>query len=384
MKKILIKDALIIKKEEQEKSDLLIEYGYIKKIATDIEADKETKVIKAEGNILSPGLIDSHTHGCYMYGTELMQDDLVENMAKGMIKHGVNYFVPTLQNNLEAIENMSKELERKKWLQKYVHGFYIEGPFINPEKKGGISEKFIRTVSLDFLKTVIERGKGYIRRMTIAPELENIDKVINILEQNDIHISFGHSAAEIGDIEKLSFNTKNAGLTHLFNAMTGINHKKAGLATFAFMNNDIFYELITDKVHVNEATIKICANLDADKLVLITDSMLCAGLPYGEYYYNGQKVNSGETAVRYADSGTICGANCLLNKSVLNYMQVTNTELYQAVRRATINPAKYIGLEKRGEIKEGNIADLILFDKQMNVVNNIYTSEINKDITAFS
>jgi N-acetylglucosamine-6-phosphate deacetylase len=255
--------------------------------------------------------------------------------------------------------------------KKMIAGIYLEGPFVNPSKKGGINPEYIRKPDVDYLKKIIDISGGWLRMMTIAPELDGIDNIIELLLQNDIIPGFGHSNASLNT----ALNTKGVkNMTHLFNAMSGISHRAPGLAALPFVNRDIFVEVNGDGIHIDNNIIKMAyLNLYRDKLIFITDAVVSAGKPYGEYIYDNKKVVSSERGVRYSDNDVLMGSNNLIPDVLRNVTHVTGGDIVDILRTVTLNPAKLLGIDDRkGSIEPGKKADIVIFDKDFRVGEVIF------------
>jgi len=161
-------------------------------------------------------------------------------------------------------------------------------------------------------------------------------------------------------------------ITHLFNAMSGISHKTPGLAMLPFLDSDIYFELNSDGVHLDPEIIKMCyKNLNNNRLILITDAVVSAGIAHGTYQYYGNPIESGRRGVRYKENDILIGSNCLITNVVQNFIKITGAPIEQAVRFATYNPCQLLGIEHRkGSIEIGKEADLIIFDNDFNLIKN--------------
>jgi N-acetylglucosamine-6-phosphate deacetylase len=155
--------------------------------------------------------------------------------------------------------------------------------------------------------------------------------------------------------------------------MSPISHKKAGLALLPFMNDDVYFELNSDLIHVNEHIVRMCYNcLNHDRLILITDAVVSAGAEYGTYAYFGKEVKSDESGVRYTENGTLIGSNCLIPEVAKRFMRVTGAPVHEVVKFMSINPCRLLGIdEKRGSVEIGKEADLVIMDEEFNIKKNL-------------
>lgn len=354
--KIILPDKII--KDQY----LIIENNIIKEISTHYNENKNYDIIDAKNNYISPGFFDTHIHGAGSGVFETPEKESFVNLCDFLLEKGITTFLPTILCNEKYIKTLAGNINSNPDLKKRIRGIYIEGPFVNTDKKGGINPKYIRKPNIDYLKKIIDLSEGLLKMMTIAPELEGIDKIIDHLLDNDIIPSFGHSATTL-DNALSKGSVKN--ITHLFNAMSGISHINPGLAALPFINKNIFVELNGDGIHIDNNIIKMCFdNLNRDKLIFITDSVISAGLPYGNYFYDTDKeVISSDRGVRYKENDVLIGSSFLIPDVIRNLKKATNADINELVKTVTLNPAKLLSIDKEyGSIEIGKKADIVIFD----------------------
>jgi len=370
---IIINGLIIMPEGLQSGKSVVVENGVIIDITSDIAEYQNYEVVDAGGNFVTAGLVETHIHGCGNYAIDSEDENGVENVVSELKKSGINYLYATVLCHDQAIINIANELERKPHLLNYVNGIYIEGPFVSMEKRGGILPEWIRKPDLDYLKHIIRLGKGFIRMMTVAPELENVTQMIDYLIDNNIIPALGHSGCSLSQINSDIFRTK-VNITHLFNAMSPVSHRVTGLAALPFLNDEVFFELNSDGIHVSPEVVCMChKHLNHNRLVLITDAVPGAGSPYGKFTYNGKTVVSDEKGIRYADNDILCGSNCLMNENIRRFIKFTHAPLHEVIKFATLNPCRLMGVDaQRGSIEKGKIADIVIFDSEMNVVRNLF------------
>jgi N-acetylglucosamine-6-phosphate deacetylase len=324
--------------------------------------------IDAEGCYAAPALFELHIHGCGPFGFESGEEDVLEKAAEFLARRGTLTFVPTLQCDEEAIGRLAGELSSKPHLKARIPGLYVEGPFVNPAFRGGIMERNIRRPDRAYLERLVRISGGMIRLMTIAPEIEGCMDLVPALREHGIIPCLGHSGARPAGLPP-SAHSGTWNITHLFNAMSGISHKEPGLAMLPFLDKNIYAELNGDGIHCVPDILEMSArNLHPDRLILITDAVVSAGLSFGDYGYYGHRVTSGPNGVRYAGSGTLVGSNSLIYDVLRNMHTTTNTPLHDLVRFASLNPARLLGLDGiTGSIEPGRRADLVLLDQTLAV-----------------
>jgi len=357
---------------------LLYDHAVVVKNQTIIDITKdpdqyaELETIDAKGNYIAPGFIEMHIHGCSHYGFDQPEQLDMTEVISFLKQRGINTFLPTFLCNRQVIRNSLSVIAKTENIHKSVPGIYIEGPFINRQKKGGISEDFITHPDSKLLWEIAEECGGWLKLMTVAPEIHGSHPIIHELIHKGITPCLGHSAAELSDLPVLKGEKIN--ITHLFNAMSPISHKTSGLAMYPFLNREVFFELNGDGVHVNDDAISMCYHhLNKERLILISDAVISSGLEYGEYESYGRKVISSERGVRYKEDDVLMGSAMLMNSIVKRFIEQTGAPLHEAVRFATLNPAMLLGIHnKRGSIETGKEADIILLDHEYQVIGNLF------------
>lgn len=351
---------------------LVVENNTIVDITQKSDHYGDIKTIDAKGKYVSPGFVELHIHGCSYYGFDMPDKLDMKKVVSFLKKRGINTFVPTFQCNRDVVRDFVSIIHETPELRISVPGIYIEGPFINEVKKGGISENYISMPDTGLLEDIVEECRGWLKLMTVAPELKGSNTIIDKLKDFGIIPCFGHSSAELGDISITEGEKLN--MTHLFNAMSPVTHKKSGLAMLPFLNRDVFFELNGDGIHVsNEAVLMCYKNLNKEKLILVSDAVISSGLEYGEYESYGRAVVSNEKGVRYKEDNVLMGSNLLMNNILKRFISLTGAPLYEAVRFASLNPSELLGISSRkGSLEQGKEADIILLDKEYNVVANLF------------
>ena len=365
---MLIKNCKIIYKDEIELGSVLIENNKISKINPSKVNDDV--VIDGGGLYLSPGFIDIHIHGAGGFDTMDGTYEAINNISKTIMNHGTTSFLPTTMTCSDsdirkAVEAITEAINRGTEGAE-VLGAHLEGPFISSEMIGAQNPKYIQAPSIDSFKKLVGENKNTIISITLAPEVPGALELIEYLDKEGIIASIGHSKGTFEDaIKGIACGITHS--THLFNAMTGFHHREAGVVGAVF-NSDITTEVICDGIHISYPSLKIAFNQKTtDKVILITDAMMACGMAEGTYSLGGQEVFVKDNAARL-ENGALAGSILTLDKAVKNLHQNTSYELHEIIKMATYNPAKFCNVHhKKGLIKEGYAADLILFDENINV-----------------
>lgn len=328
------------------------------------------EIIDAEGNYISPGLVDVHIHG--YKGTDVSDDDPdgVRKMAHDLLENGVTCFLPTtltvdwtiLESICRHMRKLSAESKRADFSGAEIAGIHLEGPFINPQYKGAQNEAYILEPDAGKVLPFAD----IIKVITLAPEMPGaLDCIRTLKQKTDIRLSMGHSGA--------SFEEAMAGVgcgithtTHLFNAMTQLIHRQPGVVG-ASLSSDVYTELIADTFHVSKGIYPFLTKAKKDRLVLITDALRSAGMPDGTYENGGQLFTLKGIECRLQD-GTIAGSVLRLNQGVKNLRNYGNIPLFEAIKAASQNAAESAGLDsKKGALLPGKDADIVIMDRDCNV-----------------
>ena len=329
----------------------------------------ETDALDLEGAYVIPGLIDVHTHG---NSNEDFSDGNYEGLVK-MAKYygscGVTSFAPAsmtlpYETLAKAFGTARAFVDAKLPGMAVLRGIQMEGPFFAEKKKGAQNGEYLRNPDFEAFKKLYEDCGGLITIVDVAPELpgsvEFIEKASKLCTVSIAHSDAGYEEARAG---------VDAGVTHLthtFNAMSPIHHRKPGAIAAAAENEKVSAELICDGLHVHPAAVRLVFRLfGADRVVLISDSLRCCGMPNGEYELGGQAVFMEDGLARLAD-GTIAGSAIDLFE-ILRRAVSFGIPKEDAILAATRNPARQIGcLDKVGTIADGKIADFVICDSDLN------------------
>lgn len=330
----------------------------------------EAEIIDLEGKKVIPGLIDMHTHGALGYDAAVASAEEIYEIAKYQAQNGTTTFMPTtVTDDISRTKKALEEIKRAANMQgngATIAGVHIEGPYINVEKKGAHDAKWIKTPSkaeYDNFREILGSLKVHI---TIAPEVEGGLDFIKYVRENGGTVGIGHSNGDYEIIMKAIEAGANI-FTHLFNAMGALGHREPGVAGAA-LSSDIPVELICDGIHVHPAIIKVTARArGAESIVLVTDSIQAAGLGDGEYEFAGSKIYVKDGYAGQED-GTLVGSVLCLFNAVRNMIEFAGVSLQDAVRMASLNPAKVLGIDDEvGTIEEGKRADLVVLDDDMQI-----------------
>lgn len=247
---------------------------------------------------------------------------------------------------------------------------------MNVERKGAQNPEWIRDPSLEEAELYLQAGQGWIRQMTMAPELPNAVEVAARYRREGVLLAVGHTAADYDTAVRAIEGNWNH-ITHTYNAQTGLHHRAPGVLGAVLSSDEITAELIADGIHVHPGAMKVLVRcLGTDRIVLVTDAMAGAGLSDGEYELLGIKVTVRDGKATQED-GTIAGSAAVMNACVRNLHREAGVPLAQAVKMATLNPARAIGLSNRlGSLAQGKDASLAVIDEDVNIYLTLVRGEI--------
>lgn len=342
-------------------------------VALTNEIDKEAALIDAKGMYVCPGFIDVHTHGKDGLDTMNVTQDNLEILTMAHARTGVTSVLPTtmtasIEDTRHTIEVLYENKDRVKGAK--IIGVHMEGPFFNKEHKGAQPEQYILKPSIEDFNKMVGEHSGFIKILSLAPEIEGAKALTSYLVDQGITVSIGHTGATYSQAKEVMDLGANH-ITHTFNAMTPLHHRNPGVVGLAMDEKEAYAELILDGHHVVDVSARILFNAKGeDHLVLVTDSMEASMKEPGTYQLGGQKVYVKEGTARLED-GTLAGSILCMNEAVKNAVDFFNIPLYTAVKCASLNPARSIKMDGEiGSIAVNKKADIIFMNDQYEVIHS--------------
>jgi N-acetylglucosamine-6-phosphate deacetylase len=345
---------------------LAIEDGWIAAVDLDPGVDPTAPELP----YISPGFVDVHVHG--WGGHDVMgPPEALDGMARALLAHGVTAFLPTgVTNPLPVLHEWADRV--RAWIPAAPAngaeplGFNLEGPFLSHAKKGAHNPALLLNPA-DVPWSEIEPLVDGLTVMTVAPEIPGGLELIRRLTSLGVRISIGHSGADLAGAFA-GFDAGGVTTTHLFNGMTGADHRAPGVAVAALTRDDAWVELIADGHHVHPALWTIIERTKpADRLMLISDANSLAGSSNGRLSISGLEIEVRDGRCVLADgSGTLAGSIIALDTAVRNLVR-NGSSLPAAVAAASRNPLGMLGVEDRGRLATGQRADLVELGDDLDV-----------------
>jgi N-acetylglucosamine-6-phosphate deacetylase len=369
MKTAFASAACITPLETIKNAVVLVDDGVIAAVGqrSEIEIPSNARVKDFGDAILAPGFVDLHIHGGA--GHDVMEGTPASLAAieRHLAKHGTTSYYPTtvtaaVDQTLRALEKLADAIESNTSgadLRARPLGIHAEGPFISREKRGVHPIEHIKDASLDLFDRMWQASRGHIRIMTVAPEIAGADGLIREATRRGVHVSLGHSNACLADARKgIDAGARHA--THTFNAMRPLDHREPGILGAVLTDDRLTADIIADGVHVAPEMVQLFLKAKGpERAVLVTDAISATGMTDGQYQLGGFLVDvKGDTCT---SGGKLAGSVLTLDRAVRNVMQFAGWPLENAIRLATLNPARAAGVcDRKGKITPGTDADFVV------------------------
>lgn len=362
---------------------LVIANGLIERLCPLAELPTGIEQRSLNGAILAPGFIDVQLNGCggvqFNDTAEAVSVKTLEIMQQANEKSGCTSYLPTLITTSDELMKQGVQVMRD-YLAKYPNqalGLHLEGPWLNIVKKGTHNPEFVRKPDpalVDFLC----QNADVITKVTLAPEMAGTE-VIHQLADAGIVVSAGHSNATLKEA-KAGFRAGITFATHLYNAMPYITGREPGLAGAVLDDTDVYCGVIADGLHVDYVNIRNAKRLKGDKLCLVTDATAPAGANIEQFIFAGKTIYY-RNGLCVDENGTLSGSSLTMIEGVRNLVEHAGIALDEALRMATLYPARAIGVdEKLGSLAAGKVANLTAFTRDYKIIKTIVNG--NEVVTA--
>jgi len=362
MKQVFTNGTIFTGKEILTGSAILVDDGVITGFVYDTDLPDDYEVRDIGGNNIAPAMIDLQIYGGngYLFSAD-PSVEAIEATYKYCLQGGATKFLLTLATNTPEVFNKGIAIA-KEYLNaggKGLPGLHLEGPWINPEKRGAHLLECIHSPQMDEVKTLLDEADGIVKMITLAPETVN-EEIVEYLQSNGIIVSAGHTNATYKQAMK-GFEKINI-VTHLFNAMSQFQSREPGMVGAIYDHPSVCCSLVADGVHVDFASIRISKKILGDRIWLITDAVSETSIgPYQHVFKRD----------RYTlPNGTLSGSALTMMKAVKNCIDHVGVNIEEALRMGSLYPAKVLGIDnKTGLIERNYEASFVVFDNDLNVID---------------
>jgi N-acetylglucosamine-6-phosphate deacetylase len=369
--------------------NVVLKDGIIDYVGTENpEVPADAQVIDAKGLYVAPGFIDIHTHGAG--GADFM-DGTVEaylTAARMHAIHGTTLLYPTTltSTNEDLYGSFDIYLKAKEMNTDGAQfgGMHLEGPYFNPVFAGAQDPRYLRNPRPEEYLEILDRCPA-LARWSFAPELEGAPEFAAELKKRGIVASIGHTNSLFSDCEKAYESGANL-MTHFYSCMTTLTRRNArryaGAVEYGYIQDGMFVEIIADGVHVPKDLILLLLKIKGvDKICLTTDSMRGAGMPEGPSILGslngGQEVIVEDGVAKLMDRSAYAGSVATADRLIRTMVNIAGCSVPEAVLMLTENPARVMKIaDRKGAIKPGMDADIVIFDVNVNVKNTIVNGKV--------
>jgi len=344
------------------------------------EVPRGCRIVDFGDGVLAPGLIDIHIHGGAGHDVMEPAPDALSSVERLLARHGVSSYFPTtvtapLDAMLSALQRLADAIEQAERdqaageLRARPLGIHLEGPFLSHSRRGVHPPENLLAPDPVIFEKFWQASRGQIRLLTIAPELPGAPQVIEQAVSRGVCVSLGHSDADL-DSTRAAVAAGARHATHTFNAMRPLAHRDPGILGEVLTDPRVSADIIADGVHVDPAVVQLFLKAKGpDAAVLITDATAATGMPDGRYHLGSFEIEVREG--RCLSNGKLAGSVLTMDRAIRNVMRFAEWDLQQAVRLATLNPARVAGVATRGALKAGFPADLTVLTPEGDVRNTI-------------
>ncbi len=378
---VLSANHLYTPQEEIKNALVFIEDGLISAVSSrDQQAiPTSASVVDLGDAILAPGFVDIHMHGGA--GLDVMRASPAElpHLNKFLTTHGVTGYFPTtvaapLDQTCVALERLADAIEGSRDFkeanggapQAQPLGIHLEGPFLSHKRRGVHPPEYLAEPTVQLFERLWQAARGHVRMMTIAPELPGALEVIAEASRRNVLVSIGHSDAVL-EAARAGVKAGARHATHTFNAMRPLDHRDPGILAEVLTDSQLTADIIVDGIHVMPEVVQLFLQAKGiDRVVLITDATAAAGMPDGTYQLGPIQVQVKNG--RCTMDGKLAGSVLTMDRAVRNVIHFADWSLQDAVRAATVNPARAVGLaQHHGVLAPGAEANLVVLNSSGDV-----------------
>ncbi len=377
---VVVKGVVVTPFETIPQGSVVVRDGKVEYVGVGDEADVSGRVYDFGDSFVAPGFIDLHVHGGAGFDVMDASEKAMDGLAGYLAAGGVTSFLPTTCSApLEALLAVARAVKasiKREGPGAEVLGLHLEGPYLNPARRGAQSVAYIRPPSIDEFVEIQREAGGAVKMITLAPEVEGALDMAKVISSGGGVPSVGHTDATYEEMEA-AVDAGFRHITHLFNAMRPFHHRDPGAAGAALTDERITVDVIADGHHLHPAALRLAATTKgAGKTALVSDSIMPAGLPNGEYRFGDQivRLKGGRCLL---GSGVLAGSTIRLCDAVRNMVKLVRIPVKKAVEMTSSTPSRIIGVAGvKGCLKPGMDADLTVFDKNFSVLLTIVRGKV--------
>ncbi len=358
---------------------VVMEDGHITSVAprSEIIAPASSKEISARDAILVPGFVDVHVHGAGGHDVMSSTEESLNTIASTVARHGTTSFVATTvtappdetRRCLEGISHyILSSANHSGDATAEILGIHLEGPFISPARRGVHPAGAIAKPSVALLDRYLEAASGTAKILTLAPEIPGALELVERGYAKGLVVALGHTDATYEQAQTAIFRGARHAV-HVFNAMRPFSHRETGVLGAILVDPSVTAEIIADGIHVDDPAIKLLlAAKGTDLVLLVSDGTAATGMRDGCYRLGTFDVTVTDGICRNRE-GKLAGSTLTLERAVQHMVRL-GVPVIEAVRMATYNPARRIGLEKKkGILAQGADADIVLLTPELKIAN---------------
>ncbi len=379
MKTVFTAGRLYSPAEEIANPLLSVEDGRITEVSArrDKDVPGTAQMVDFGDAVLAPSFLDIHLHGGG--GVDVMRAAASElpRLGKFLASHGVTGYFPTtvaapLDATCTALERLADAIEgggNGDCAQARPLGVHLEGPFLSHKRRGVHPPENLIEPTLEVFDRLWQAARGHVRMLTIAPEIPGAMAVIAEAARRKVCVSLGHSDARM-PIAQAAVDAGARHATHTFNAMRPLDHRDPGIIGQVLTDDRLSADIIADGIHVAPAVVQLFLRAKGiEHAVLITDSISATGMPDGRYQLGPIQVDVKDG--RCSCNGSLAGSVLTMDRAVRNVMEFAHWSLQDAVRAATLNPARTAGLVGHGVLEKGSEANFVVLSAQGEVLKTV-------------
>jgi N-acetylglucosamine-6-phosphate deacetylase len=332
--------------------------------------------------VIAPGFFDIHMHGGAGLDVMRVGPEELPRLGRFLTTHGVTGYFPTtvaapldatcaaLERLADAIEAAERAAANGDLVQARPLGIHLEGPFLSHKRRGVHPPQYLVEPTIPVFDRLWQAARGHVKMLTIAPEIPGAMEVIAEAARRNVCVSIGHSDAEM-PVAQSAVTAGARHATHTFNAMRPLDHRDPGIIAEVLTDDRLSADLIADGIHVAPPMVKLFLLAKGpERAVLITDAMSAAGMPDGRYQLGPIEVDVKDG--KATAGGSLAGSVLTMDRAVRNVTQFAGWSLRDAVRAATLNPARAVGMAaSRGVLAQGADADFVVLSAKGEVVKTI-------------